>query len=171
MELITFSLFWGFGGSFISLLISKQVAKWSTGAKVINGKEGGTESWLITTVRELSEKAGIGMPEVAIYEGGANAFATGAFKNNALVAVSTGLISSMERDEIKAVLAHEIGHVANGDMVTMALIQGVVNSFVLAIALIVGFFVDRAIQVMLKNEEGEDDGKDGLGVGYYVTVF
>jgi heat shock protein HtpX len=158
--LIMASIF-GFGGAFISLLISKPMAKWSTGAQVIDGTEGTTQFWLVDTVKKLSEKAGIGMPEVAIYEGEPNAFATGAFKNDALVAVSTGLLQSMSREEVEAVLGHEIGHVANGDMVTLTLIQGVVNTFVIFLSRIIGYIVDR---VILKNERGE-------GIGFFVTVM
>lgn len=160
--LLVFSLIVGFAGSFFSLLISKPMAKWSTGAKVIQTPQSGTEMWLVETVRRLADRAQIGMPEVAIYEGAPNAFATGAFKNSALVAVSTGLLNSMDRQEVEAVLAHEVAHIANGDMVTMTLIQGVVNTFVVFFARIVGYFVDRAV---LRNQ-GE-----GVGIGYYVTVI
>jgi heat shock protein HtpX len=140
-----FSAVVGFAGSIISLLISKPMAKMSTGARVINGSEGSTEYWLVETVRKLSQKAGIGMPEVAIFEGAPNAFATGAFKNSALVAVSTGLLQAMNKEEIEAVLGHEVAHVANGDMVTLTLIQGVVNTFVIFFSRIVGMIVDKAI--------------------------
>ena len=160
-SLILFSALLGFGGAFISLLISKWMAKWSTGAHVIDGTEGTTEYWLVATVKKLSEKAGIGMPEVAMYEGEPNAFATGAFRDSALVAVSTGLLNSMSRDEVEAVLGHEIGHVANGDMVTLTLIQGVVNTFVIFLSRIIGYIVDR---VILKNERGQ-------GIGFFVTVM
>src|SRR6187401_2655684 len=158
--LVMASIF-GFGGAFISLLISKPIAKWSTGAQVIDGSEGTTQYWLVDTVKKLSEKAGIGMPEVAIYEGDANAFATGAFKNSALVAVSTGLLQSMTREEVEAVLGHEVGHVANGDMVTLTLIQGVVNTFVVFLSRVVGYVVDRAV---FKTERG-------VGPGYMITVI
>src|SRR6185369_6761037 len=158
--LIMASIF-GFGGAFISLLISKWMAKWSTGAQVIDGTEGTTQYWLVNTVKKLSEKAGIGMPEVAIYEGEPNAFATGAFRDSALVAVSSGLLNSMSREEVEAVLGHEIGHVANGDMVTLTLIQGVVNTFVIFLSRLIGYVVDRMI---LKNERGQ-------GIGYFVTVI
>jgi heat shock protein HtpX len=142
--------------------MSKPMAKWTTGARVIDNPSNATEVWLVNTVRQLAEKAGIGMPEVAVYEGEANAFATGAFKNSALVAVSTGLLESMNQTEIEAVLGHEVAHVANGDMITLTLIQGVVNTFVVFLARVVGFFVDK---VLLRNE-----GR-GPGIGYMVTVF
>ena len=157
--LLGFSLVVGFGGSIFSLLISKPMAKWSTGARVIDGSEGSTEYWLVQTVHTLADKAGIGRPEVAVYEGEPNAFATGAFKNDALVAVSTGLLQSMNRQEVEAVLGHEIGHVANGDMVTLTLIQGVVNTFVIFLSKVIGYFVDKAI---FKTERG-------VGPGYYIT--
>ena len=155
------SLVVGFTGAFISLLISKQVAKWSTGARLIDGSEGSTEYWLVSTVHRLADQAGIGHPEVAVFEGEANAFATGAFKNSALVAVSSGLLQSMSREEVEAVLGHEVAHIANGDMVTMTLIQGVVNTFVFFLARVVGYFVDKAI---LKNDRD-------IGMGYYITVL
>jgi len=157
--LIMASIF-GFGGAFVSLLISKPMAKWSTGAQVIDGTEGSTQYWLVETVRRLAERAGIAMPEVAVYEGEPNAFATGAFRNSALVAVSSGLLQSMNRDEVEAVLGHEIGHVANGDMVTLTLIQGVVNTFVIFLSRVIGYVVDR---ILLKNERG-------YGIGYFVAV-
>ena len=158
--LLVFSLVVGFAGAFISLLISKPMAKWSTGAQVIDGSEGSTQFWLVNTVKTLAERANIGMPEVAMYEGEPNAFATGAFKNSSLVAVSTGLLESMSREEVEAVLAHEVAHIANGDMVTLTLIQGVVNTFVVFLSRVVGYFVDR---VILKND------REGPGIGYYVT--
>ena len=160
-SLLWFSLLMGFGGSFISLLISKQIALWSTGAHVITSPEGAHEQWLVATVRRLADKAGIGMPEVAVYQGEPNAFATGAFKNSSLVAVSTGLLQSMSRDEVEAVLGHEITHVANGDMVTLTLIQGVLNTFVFFLSRVVGFIVDKAV---FRTERG-------IGLGYYVTVM
>ena len=160
--LLVFCALFGFGGAFISLLISKPIAKWSTGARVIDGSEGSTEYWLVSTVAQLASRAGIGMPEVAVYEGEPNAFATGASKNSALVAVSTGLLSAMERSQVEAVLAHEVGHVAENDMVTLTLIQGVVNTFVMFIARVVGYVVDR---VILKNDE------DAPGIGYTVSVI
>jgi heat shock protein HtpX len=159
--LLAFSAVLGFGGSLISLALSKFMAKRSTGARVIDGTEGTTEYWLVQTVRELAGKAGIGMPEVAVYEGAPNAFATGAFRNSSLVAVSTGLVQSMSKEEVEAVLGHEIGHVANGDMVTLTLIQGVVNTFVVFLSRIVGFFVDKAI---FRTERG-------IGPGFYITVI
>src|SRR5256885_15831210 len=162
-SLLWFSLLMGFGGSFISLLISKQMALWSTGAHISKSPEGAHEQWLVATVRRLADKANIGMPDVAIYEGAPNAFATGAFKNSSLVAVSTGLLQSMTRDEVEAVLGHEMGHVANGDMVTLALIQGVVNTFVIFLARVVAFFVDSWLS------RGEQ--RSGMGIGYYVTVM
>jgi heat shock protein HtpX len=157
--LLLFSVVVGFAGSIFSLLISKQAAMWSTGARVIDGSEGSTEYWLVQTVHRLADRAGIGRPDVAIYEGHPNAFATGAFKNSALVAVSTGLMQSMDRQETEAVLAHEVSHVANGDMVTLTLIQGVVNTFVIFLSRVVGYFVDKAI---FKTERG-------VGPGFYIT--
>ena len=162
-SLLAFSLVVGFTGAIFSLLISKPMAKWSTGARVITSPSSSSELWLVNTVKALSERAGIGMPEVAVYDGEPNAFATGAFKNSALVAVSTGLLENMSRDEVEAVLGHEVAHIANGDMVTMTLIQGVVNTFVVFLARVVGFFVDK---VLLKN-----DDRRGPGIGYMVTVF
>ena len=160
-SLLWFSLLMGFGGAFISLLFSKQIALWSTGAHVIASPEGAHEQWLVATVRRLADKAGIGMPEVAVYEGEPNAFATGAFKNSALVAVSTGLLESMSREEVEAVLGHEITHVGNGDMVTLTLIQGVLNTFVFFLSRVVGFVVDKAV---FRTERG-------IGPGYYITVL
>jgi heat shock protein HtpX len=160
--LLGFSLVVGFGGAIISLLMSKFIAKRSTGAQIINDSTDPTHAWLVETVRHFADKAGVGMPEVGIYEGAPNAFATGAFKNSALVAVSTGLLQSMTREEVEAVIGHEVAHVANGDMVTMTLIQGVMNTFVVFISRVVGFFVDR---VILKNERG------GVGPGYFITTI
>ena len=159
--LLAFSAVVGFVGAGFSLLISKPMAKWSTGAQVIDGSEGTTQFWLVETVRRLAERANIGMPEVAVYEGAPNAFATGAFKNSSLVAVSTGLMDSMSKEEVEAVLAHEVAHIANGDMVTLTLIQGVVNTFVVFFARVVGYFVDK---VVFKTERG-------VGMGYYITVI
>jgi heat shock protein HtpX len=164
-SLLAFSLVVGFTGSIISLLMSKPMAKWSTGARVIDAPANSTEQWLVNTVAQLAQRAGIGMPEVAVYEGEPNAFATGAFKNSALVAVSTGLLQSMNRDEVEAVLGHEVAHIANGDMVTLTLIQGVVNTFVVFLARVVGFFVDN----MLRSKD--DQRSSGSGIGYMVTVF
>ncbi len=158
--LLAFSAVVGFTGAIFSLLISKPMAKWSTGARVIEAPQNETERWLVEVVRRLANKANIGMPEVAVYEGEPNAFATGAFKNSSLVAVSTGLLESMTKEEVEAVLAHEVAHVVNGDMVTLTLIQGVVNTFVVFLSKVVGYFVDR---VVLKNDRG------GPGIGYYVT--
>jgi heat shock protein HtpX len=158
-SLLVFSAVIGFTGSIISLLISKPMAKMGTGARVIDGSEGSTEYWLVETVRKLSQQAGIGMPEVAIFEGAPNAFATGAFKNSALVAVSTGLLQSMNKEEVEAVLGHEVAHVANGDMVTLTLIQGVVNTFVIFLSRIIGMIVDKAI---FKTERG-------VGPGFFIA--
>jgi len=151
----------GFTGEIISLLMSKTIAKWSTSATVIESPTNESASLLIATVRKLAEKASVGMPEVAVYEGEPNAFATGAFRNSALVAVSTGLLTAMSRDEVEAVLGHEMAHVANGDMVTLALIQGVVNTFVVFLARVVAFFVDR---IVFRTERGN-------GPGYFITVI
>src|SRR5437867_12491870 len=159
--LLVFSAVMGFGGSLLSLLMSKTIAKWSTGAQVIDGSEGTTQYWLVQTVKKLADKAGVGMPEVAVYEGPANAFATGAFRDSALVAVSSGLLQSMNREEVEAVLGHELAHVANGDMVTLTLIQGVVNTFVVFFARIIGSIVDRTI---FRTERGN-------GIGYMITVI
>src|SRR5499426_2401873 len=160
-SLLAFSLVFGFGGAFISLLISKQIALWSTGAHVITNPEGAHERWLVDTVRGLAQKAGIGMPDVAIYEGEPNAFATGAFKNSALVAVSTGLLESMSREEVEAVLGHEVTHISNGDMVTLTLIQGVLNTFVFFLSRVVGYIVDKAV---FRTERG-------VGPGFYITMI
>src|SRR5438093_8991778 len=159
--LLVFSAVMGFGGSLLSLLTSKTIAKWSTGAQVIDGSEGATQYWLVQTVKKLADKAGVGMPEVAVYEGPANAFATGAFKDSALVAVSSGLLESMSREEVEAVLGHELSHVANGDMVTMTLIQGVLNTFVVFLSRVVGYVVDKTV---FRTERG-------VGMGYYITVI
>jgi heat shock protein HtpX len=161
-SLLAFSLVMGFGGATISLLLSKTMAKASTGAQVINDSPDPTHAWLVETVRRFAEKSGLQMPEVAIYDGPPNAFATGAFKNSALVAVSTGLLQSMTREEVEAVIGHEVAHVANGDMVTMTLIQGVMNTFVVFVSRVVGFFVDR---VVLRND------REGVGIGYFVTTI
>jgi len=161
-HLLIFAAILGFGGSFISLAISKWMAKRLTGAKVIDRPANEVENWLLQTVRRQASRVGIGMPEVAIFDSQApNAFATGMKRDAALVAVSTGLLRTMNKDEVEAVLGHEISHVANGDMVTLTLIQGVVNTFVIFLSRIVGHFVDR---VILKNEEGH-------GIGFFVTTI
>lgn len=161
--LLVFAAVFGFGGSLISLMTSKWIAKRSTGAHVIDQPRNESEQWLVNTVRRQAEAAGIKMPEVAIYDGPEiNAFATGPSRNNSLVAVSTGLLRAMNRDEAEAVLGHEVSHVANGDMVTMALIQGVLNTFVIVLARVVGRVIDSYIS---GNREG------GPGLGYYVIVF
>src|SRR5713226_4146454 len=160
-SLLAFSAVFGFGGAFISLLMSKTIAKWSVGAQVIDGSEGTTQYWLVQTVRKLAEHAGIGMPEVAVYEGPANAFATGAFRDSALVAVSSGLLESMSREEIEAVLGHELSHVANGDMVTLTLIQGVLNTFVVFRGRIVGYMVPHALSRT----------EPAIAPGFYITVL
>jgi heat shock protein HtpX len=161
-NLLLFSALFGFGGAFVSLLISKQVALWSTGAHLITASPEGThERWLVDTVHRLADKANIGRPDVAIYEGEPNAFATGAFKNSALVAVSTGLLESMSREEVEAVLGHEVTHISNGDMVTLTLIQGVLNTFVFFLSRVVGFVVDKTV---FRTERG-------IGPGFYITVF
>ncbi len=158
--LVIFAAVIGFGGSFISLAMSKWMAKRATGATVIEQPRNSTEQWLIETVRRQAKQAGIGMPEVAVYEApDVNAFATGMSRDSALVAVSTGLLNAMDKDEAEAVLGHEITHVSNGDMVTLALIQGVLNTFVIVLSRVVGYFVDR---VILKNERG-------AGIGFFVS--
>lgn len=161
-NLLIFAAVFGFGGSFISLAMSKWTAKSLTGARVIRAPSNEIELWLVNTVKRQAREANIGMPEVAIYDSPEpNAFATGMSKNGSLVAVSTGLLRSMNRDEVEAVLAHEVSHIANGDMVTLALIQGVVNTFVIFLSRVVGHFVDR---VIFKNEEGH-------GLGFFVTTI
>jgi heat shock protein HtpX len=162
--LLGFSLLMGFGGAIISLLMSKPIAKWSTGAQVITQPRNADEAWLLQTVAGFAQRAGINMPEVAVYEGEPNAFATGAFKNSALVAVSTGLLRGMTREEVEAVLGHEVAHIANGDMVTMTLIQGVMNTFVVFISRVVGYFVDSALR-------RNDSEHSGPGIGYFVTTI
>jgi heat shock protein HtpX len=161
LQLLVYSAILGFGGAFISLLMSKWIAKMSVGAQTIDGTEGTTQYWLVQTVHKLADKAGIGHPEVAVYEGPANAFATGAFKNASLVAVSSGLLESMDRNEVEAVLGHEITHVANGDMVTLTLIQGVLNTFVFFLSRVVGYIVDKAV---FRTERG-------IGPGFYITMI
>ena len=160
--LLVFAAILGFGGSLISLAMSKFIAKRSTGARVITQPANAEEAWLVATVRRLATQAGIGMPEVAIYDApDVNAFATGARRDSALVAVSTGLLRKMKQNEVEAVLGHEISHVANGDMVTLTLIQGVVNTFVIFLSRIIGRFVD---QVIFKSERGH-------GPGFFITVM
>ncbi len=159
-----FSLVIGFGGAFISLLISKPMAKFSTGARVISQPQNADEAWIVQTVQKFADKAGIGMPEVAIFEGAPNAFATGAFKNSALVAVSTGLLQNMTREEVEAVIGHEVAHIANGDMVTMTLIQGVMNTFVVFLSRVIGYAVDS----FLRKGDSENSGP---GIGYMVTTI
>ena len=160
-QLLVFSLVVGFTGAIISLFMSKPIAKWTTGAHVIDTPANEAEAWLVETVRKLATQVGIAMPEVGIYEGPANAFATGAFKNSAFVAVSSGLLQTMNHEEVEAVLGHEISHVANGDMVTLTLIQGVVNTFVVFLSRIVGSIVDRTV---FRTERG-------TGPGYFITVL
>lgn len=162
--LAIFSLIVGFTGSFISLLLSKPMAKWtSPGFTLINEPRNADEVWLVSTVRRFADKAQIGMPEVAIYDGEPNAFATGAFKNSALVAVSTGLLYNMQRDEVEAVLAHEVAHVANGDMVTMTLVQGVMNTFVVFLSRVIAYAVDAFLR---RNDE---DSSSGPSIVYTIT--
>lgn len=163
-SLLIFSAVFGMGGSFISLAMSKWMAKRSTGAVVIEQPKSAAEAWLLATVERQARAAGIGMPEVAVYDAPEiNAFATGMSRNSALVAVSTGLLRSLNQDETEAVLGHEIAHVANGDMVTLTLIQGVLNTFVIFLSKIIGYAVDSALR-------GKDD-RGGPGIGYYVTSF
>lgn len=161
--LLAFSALMGFGGAFISLFMSKTIAKWSTGAQVIEQPQNSTELWLMNTIAAQAQKAGIAMPEVAIYQGEPNAFATGATKNSSLVAVSTGLLESMTKPEVEAVLAHEVAHIANGDMVTLTLIQGVVNTFVIFLARVVAYAVDQFLR--------KDEESSGPGIAYTVTAF
>jgi heat shock protein HtpX len=163
-SLLAFAALMGFGGAFISLWMSKTMAKWSTGAHVIDIPRDATESWLVETVHALAKDAGLPvMPEVAIYEGEPNAFATGPSRANALVAVSTGLLQSMTREEARAVLGHEVSHIANGDMVTLTLIQGVVNTFVYFLSRVVGYAVDSFLR--------RNDESSGPGIGYAITTI
>jgi heat shock protein HtpX len=162
--LLGFALVIGFGGAIISLLISKPIAKWSAGVRIIKEAQNADEAWIVETVRKLSVAANIGMPEVGIFDGDPNAFATGAFKNSALVAVSTGLLQGMTRDEIEAVIGHEIAHIANGDMVTMALIQGVMNTFVVFLSRVIGYAVDSFFR------RGSDNNS-GPGMAYYISTI
>jgi heat shock protein HtpX len=159
-----FSLVIGFGGAIISLLMSKTMAKFSTGARLINQPQNADEAWIVQTVQNFASKAGIGMPDVAIFEGAPNAFATGAFKNSALVAVSTGLLQNMTKEEVEAVIGHEVAHVANGDMVTMTLIQGVMNTFVVFLSRVIGYAVDSFLR-------RGSDSNSGPGIGYMVTTI
>lgn len=159
-----FAAVMGFGGAFISLMLSKTMAKWSTGARVIETPSNDTERWLVHTVQKLASRANLPMPEVAVYEGEPNAFATGPSKSNSLVAVSTGLLASMTEEEVEAVLAHEVAHIQNGDMVTLTLIQGVVNTFVFFLARVVGYLVDNFLR-------RNDEESSGPGIGYMVTVI
>lgn len=159
--LLAFAALIGFGGSFMSLLMSKTMAKWTTGARVIERPSSETESWLVDTVRRLSKKAGLPMPEVAVYEGAPNAFATGPSRSRSLVAVSTGLLGGMDRRQVEAVLAHEVAHVQNGDMVTLTLIQGVVNTFVIFLARVFGYALDS----FLRRDEDESGAP---GIGYWI---
>lgn len=163
--LLVYAAVFGFGGAFISLAMSKMIAKWTTGARVITQPETQSERWLLATVQELAQKAGIGMPEVAIYDAPEmNAFATGMRRNHALVAVSSGLLQSMDSDQVTAVLGHEITHVANGDMVTLTLLQGVMNTFVIFLARVVGKLVDGALA-------GSNENRSSSGIGYFVIVM
>ena len=160
--LLAFAAVIGFGGAIISLLLSKPIAKWSSGVQVIEQPRSADEAWIVETVRKFADKAGIGMPEVGIFEGEPNAFATGAFKNSALVAVSTGLLQGMTREEVEAVIGHEVAHIANGDMVTMTLIQGVMNTFVVFLSRVIGYAVDSFLR---------KDARGGPGIGYWVTTI
>lgn len=162
-QLLVFAAIMGFGGAIISLLLSKPIAKWSSGVQIIEQPRNADEAWIVETVRRFADKAGIGMPEVGVFQGEPNAFATGAFKNNALVAVSTGLLQGMTREEVEAVIGHEVAHIANGDMVTMTLIQGVMNTFVVFLSRVVGYLVDSFLS------RGEQ--RSGPGIGYYVTTI
>ena len=162
--LLGFALVMGFGGAIISLLMSKPMAKWSAGVQVIEQPRNQDEAWIVDTVRKFADKAGIGMPEVGIFEGDPNAFATGAFRDSALVAVSTGLLHNMTKEEVEAVIGHEVAHIANGDMVTMTLIQGVMNTFVVFLSRVIGYAVDSFLR---KN----DEENSGPGIGYFVTTI
>lgn len=165
--LLVMAALFGFGGSFISLAMSKKIAKWTTRAHVIETPSNPTEAWLVDSVRRFAERSGIAMPEVAIYEAPEmNAFATGPSRNNSLVAVSTGLLRQMDRDEVEAVIGHEVSHVANGDMVTLTLIQGVLNTFVIFLSRIIGGLIDS----FLRGRDSEREG-GGIGIGYFVSVI
>ena len=162
--LLGFAFIMGMGGAFISLLMSKPMAKMSMGVTIINEPQNADEAWIVNTVRNFADKAGIAMPEVGIYEGEPNAFATGAFKNSSLVAVSTGLLHGMTREEVEAVIGHEVAHVANGDMVTMALIQGVMNTFVVFLSRVIGYAVDSFLR------RNDDNANSGPGIGYMIST-
>ena len=162
--LLGYALVIGFGGAIISLLISKPVAKWSAGVRVIEQPQSPDEAWIVNTVRKFADQAGIGMPEVGIFEGDPNAFATGAFKNSALVAVSTGLLQNMTREEVEAVIGHEVAHIANGDMVTMTLIQGVMNTFVVFLSRVISYVVDSFLR-------RNDEESSGPGIGYMISTI
>ena len=162
-SLLGFALIIGFGGSIISLLLSKTMAKHGAGVRLINEPQSPDEAWIVDTVRKFATEAKIGMPEVGIFDGEPNAFATGAFKNNALVAVSTGLLQGMTREEVEAVIGHEVAHIANGDMVTMTLIQGVMNTFVVFLSRVIGYAVDSFLR--------KGDDRSGPGIGYYVSTI
>lgn len=162
--LLGFALVIGFGGAVISLLLSKPLAKQMAGMRMIDQPQNGDDAWVVDTVRKLAEKAGIGMPEVGIFDGDPNAFATGAFKNSALVAVSTGLLQGMTAEEIEAVIGHEVAHIANGDMVTMSLIQGVMNTFVVFLSRVIGYAVDGVLS-------RGNTRRAGPGIGYMITSF
>ena len=162
--LLGFAFIMGFGGAIISLLMSKPIAKMSMGVRIINQPQSADEAWIVETVRRFADTAGINMPEVGIYEGEPNAFATGAFKNSSLVAVSAGLLQGMTREEVEAVIGHEVAHIANGDMVTMTLIQGVMNTFVVFLSRVIGYAVDSFLR---KN----DESSSGPGIGYMITTI
>ena len=163
-SLLVFAFIFGFGGAIISLLISKPVAKWSMSLRSISAQQNtAEEAWIVQTVTRLAAQANIGMPEVAIYDGEPNAFATGAFKNSALVAVSTGLMQSMTREEVEAVLGHEVSHIANGDMVTLTLLQGVINTFVIFLSRVIGYAVDKMLN--------GDNERRSSGAGFYMTYM
>ena len=162
--LLGYALVIGFGGAFISLLISKPMAKWTSGVRIIEQPQNMDEAWIVETVRKFADKAQIGMPEVGIFEGEPNAFATGAFKNSALVAVSTGLLRGMTRDEVEAVIGHEVAHIANGDMVTMTLIQGVMNTFVVFLSRVISYAIDSFLR------KGDEENS-GPGIGYMISTI
>jgi heat shock protein HtpX len=161
--LAVYAFVYGVVGAFISLLISKPMAKFACGARTIDGSEGSAERWLVQTVEDLARRANLKTPEVAIYPGAANAFATGAFRNSALVAVSTDIMGQMSKEELRAVLGHEMSHIANGDMVTLTLVQGVLNAFVI--------FFSRAIAYLLANAGGNGERRRGSGGMYIIVVF